>query len=84
MRRNGLPRSEQATFTEHWIRHGNYLTITTPITDPVFLTEPLVRSQTWIFDPGQRMGATSANTPRSSEVEPNLCRAFAWNQSVSS
>ena len=56
LRRNGLPRSDKATFTEHWMRHGNYLTITTVITDPAFLTEPLVRSQTWVYDPGQRMG----------------------------
>src|SRR5207237_7341500 len=54
--RNGLPRSDRATFTEHWVRHGIYLTVTTVITDPVFLTEPLVRSQTWQLDPGQRMG----------------------------
>jgi len=56
LRRNGLPRSDKATFTEHWIRHGNYLTITTVISDPAFLTEPLVRSQTWLLDPGQQMG----------------------------
>ena len=56
LRRNGLPRSDKATFTDHWVRHGNYLTVTTVITDPAFLTEPLVRSQTWILDPGQRMG----------------------------
>lgn len=56
LRRNGLPRSDKGTFTEHWIRHGNLLTITTVVTDPVFLTEPLVRSQTWISDPNQRMG----------------------------
>jgi hypothetical protein len=56
LRRNGLPRSDKATFTEHWVRHGNYLTVTTVITDPVFLTQPLVRSQSWIADPGQRMG----------------------------
>jgi hypothetical protein len=56
LRRNGLPRSDKATFREHWVRHGNYLTITTVITDPVFLTEPLVRSQTWILDPGQQLG----------------------------
>ncbi len=56
LRRNGLPRSDKATFTDHWTRHGNYLTVTTVITDPVFLEEPLVRSETWILDPGQRMG----------------------------
>ncbi|PWU03679.1 MAG: hypothetical protein C5B51_18455 [Terriglobia bacterium] len=56
MRRNGLPRSDKATFREHWVRHGNYLTVTTVITDPAFLTEPLVRSQTWLLDPGQQLG----------------------------
>jgi hypothetical protein len=56
LRRNGLPRSDRGTFTEHWVRHGNYLTVTTVINDPAFLTEPLVRSQTWVLDPGQQMG----------------------------
>jgi hypothetical protein len=56
LRRNGLPRSSKATFTEHWVRHGNYLTIATVITDPAFLTEPLVRTQTWVLDPGQQLG----------------------------
>jgi hypothetical protein len=56
LRRNGLPRSDKATFTEHWVRHGNLLTITTVITDPVYLEEPFVRSQTWIRDDNQRLG----------------------------
>ncbi len=56
LRRNGLPRSDLATFTDHWVRHGNLLTITTTIEDPAFLTEPLVRSQTWMLDPGQHLG----------------------------
>jgi hypothetical protein len=56
MRRNGLPSSADRTFTEFWTRHGNYLTVVTVVEDPVFLTERLVRSQTWALDPGQRMG----------------------------
>jgi hypothetical protein len=56
LRRNGLPRSEQATFTEHWVRHGEYLTVTTLIRDPAFLTEALVRSQTWLLAPAQQLG----------------------------
>jgi len=56
LRRNGLPRSDQATFTEHWVRHGDYLTVTTLIRDPAFLTEPLVRSQNWLLAPAQRLG----------------------------
>jgi hypothetical protein len=56
LRRNGLPRSDQAVLTEHWTRHRDYLTIVTVIEDPVFLTEPLVRSDNWFIDPGQRLG----------------------------
>jgi hypothetical protein len=56
MRRNGLPSSADRSFTEHWTRHGNYLTVVTVVDDPVFLTERLVRSQSWALDPGQRMG----------------------------
>ena len=57
LRRNGLPASAKRTFTEHWMRHGEFLTVVTAINDPVFLTEPLVRSQSWYLDPGQRMGS---------------------------
>lgn len=56
LRRNGVPRSDRAAATEHWIRHGDYLTVVTVIEDPVFLTEPLVRSDNWYLDPGQHIG----------------------------
>jgi len=56
LRRNGLPRSDQAVLTEHWTRHRDYLTVVTVIEDPVFLTEPFVRSDSWFLDPGQRLG----------------------------
>jgi hypothetical protein len=45
LRRNGLPESDQATLVEHFIRHGNYMTHVTILTDPVYLTEPLIKSQ---------------------------------------
>jgi hypothetical protein len=55
MRRNGLAASSRRTFTEHWVRHGDFLTVVTIIDDPVFLTERLVRSQSWYLDPGQQL-----------------------------
>lgn len=54
-RRNGVPSSDQRTVTEHWMRHGEILTVVTVVDDPVFLTEPLVRSQSWFLDPGQQL-----------------------------
>jgi hypothetical protein len=53
LRRNGIPRSDRATLTEHWIRHGDYLTIVSVVVDPAFLSEPLVRSQNWYLNPSQ-------------------------------
>jgi hypothetical protein len=45
LRRNGLPESDQATLTEHFVRNGDYLTHVSIVNDPVYLTEPFVRSQ---------------------------------------
>ena len=45
LRRNGLPESDRATMVEHFIRHGNYLTHVSIVTDPVYLTEPLIKSE---------------------------------------
>ena len=55
LRRNGLPESDQTALTEHFVRHGQYLTHVTIIHDPVYLTEPLVRTENFAIadrDPG--------------------------------
>jgi cyclase len=44
-RRNGVPQSDRATLTEQFIRHGDYFTHIEVIRDPVYLTEPWVKSQ---------------------------------------
>ena len=79
LRRNGVPRSSKATFTEHWVLHGNYLTITHVVYDPVILVEPLVRSQSWFLDPGQRAGLFPCEylpeVPRKPERFRTICRA---------
>ena len=56
-RRNGVPASDRRTVVEHWTRHAEFLTVVTVVTDPVFLTEPLVRSQNWFNDVGQALPA---------------------------
>ena len=43
-RRNGVPSSDLATLTQYWIRRGDYLTWVTIAYDPVYLTEPMIRS----------------------------------------
>jgi len=45
VRRNGLPESDRAVLSEHFIRHGSNLTHISIVTDPVYLTEPLIKTQ---------------------------------------
>jgi cyclase len=47
-RRGGMPASDRTVVVEHWIRHGNLLSQVTIATDPVFLTEPYIRSQEFV------------------------------------
>ncbi len=49
-RRNGLPSSDEITLVEHFIRHDNHLTHVSVVTDPVYLTEPLIKSQDFILN----------------------------------
>ncbi len=51
LRRNGTPESDQATVKEFIVLHGDHLTDTTIITDPVFLTEPEIRSNDYFRQP---------------------------------
>jgi hypothetical protein len=55
IRRNGIPRSDRAVVTEHFIRHDNFLTVVTIINDPVYLTEPFIRSTDFSLAPDQQI-----------------------------
>ncbi|MGE3345468.1 MAG: hypothetical protein AB7L71_18765, partial [Vicinamibacterales bacterium] len=48
IQRNGVPASAHSTMTEHFVRHGDILTLVTIIDDPEFLEEPLIRSSQWV------------------------------------
>ena len=51
LRRNGLPESDQATLTEFFVRHGDHITYTSVINDPVFLTEPSIKTTDFYRQP---------------------------------
>jgi hypothetical protein len=55
IRRNGIPRSDRATLIEHWIRHGEALTLVSIVNDPVYLTEPFLRSTDFEYAPRQQI-----------------------------
>jgi hypothetical protein len=56
IRRNGVPRSDKAELTEYFWRHGDVLTWTVIINDPIYLTEPMVRSSDFRWAPTQNVG----------------------------
>jgi hypothetical protein len=45
IRRNGIAMSDRATYTEYIVLNGNLMTHIGVLVDPVYLTEPLVRSE---------------------------------------
>src|SRR5262249_55226870 len=56
IRRNGIPRSDRSTVVEHFIRHENGKTLMTVVTDPVYLTEPMVRTREYEYVIGGQIG----------------------------
>ncbi|MEQ1883469.1 MAG: hypothetical protein ABL967_00280 [Bryobacteraceae bacterium] len=62
LRRNGVPRSPEAKLTEHFMRHGNFMTVASIVEDPVYLTEPLPRSVSYVLDVNQMMAPYPCET----------------------
>src|SRR6185503_4748101 len=50
IRRNGIPNSEKSTMIEHFIRHGNIMSHLQWWSDPVYLSEPLIRSEDFVLN----------------------------------
>ena len=51
IRRNGLAISDRATMEERFMRHGDVLTHVYMISDPVYLTEPLIKTNGFRLTP---------------------------------
>lgn len=47
-RRNGIPSSDLIDLTDHFVLHGDALTHISVVTDPVYLSEPLVKSEDYV------------------------------------
>jgi hypothetical protein len=50
-RRNGIAQSDRTTLTEYFVRNGDIMTHIQVTTDPVWLSEPLVKSQEFALSP---------------------------------
>ena len=51
LERNGAPASLKATVMEHFIRHGDQLTLVQIVTDPAYLEMPLIRTMDFVLNP---------------------------------
>ena len=69
IRRNGLALSDRATMEERFIRHGDVLTHVYMISDPVYLTEPLIKTN------GFRLTANGVVDPYPCESVDEVVRA---------
>jgi hypothetical protein len=58
--RNGIPLSPYAVMTEYYWRHGDLLSLAIIVEDPIYLTEPLVRTATFKRDPNLIIPAATA------------------------
>ena len=67
IRRNGLARSDKATVTEHFIRHGDHMTLVTIVSDPAYLTEPHIRSRDYEYEVGGDIPPYSVRAGRGSD-----------------
>ncbi|MBI4263289.1 MAG: hypothetical protein HY657_02840 [Acidobacteria bacterium] len=65
VRRNGIARSEKAVLHERFTRAGDVLTWISIVDDPAYLTEPLIRSRNFVYEPGYQ----AAPYPCTVEVE---------------
>jgi cyclase len=67
LRRNGTPSSDEVTMTDYFMRYADHITNVTVVNDPVFMSEPMVRSndyarvpvdhQAWLYacDDGEQI-----------------------------
>jgi hypothetical protein len=54
--RNGIPLSPYAVMTEYYKRRGDLLTLIIIVDDPIYLTEPMIRTSTFRLDPTLTIG----------------------------
>jgi hypothetical protein len=51
LRRNGIMHTDQVQYREFFTLHDKYLTVMTVVEEPVYLTEPLVRTESFVWNP---------------------------------
>ena len=63
LQRNGSPTSDLATMTEFFTRYGDHLQLVSFVNDPVFLSEPFIRTTNYEASPAANANAWGVCTP---------------------
>jgi len=94
IRRNGIPESDKATMIEHYIRYGDIMTHVAIVTDPVYLTEPFVRTNdfalaqytpgSWVYscEPVEELDAAKNRVPHYLPGENPFVDEFAKKRGI--
>lgn len=72
MRRNGLPLSDRATMVDRFHRYGDLLTHVMIVEDPVYLTEPLVKTNMFQLSPSGTMTPYPCEVVNEIDREPGF------------
>ena len=56
LRRNGIAHTDAIKVTEHFDLHDKFLTVVSLREDPAYLSDPLIQTQTWVWNPFQNFG----------------------------
>ena len=76
MRRNGLPLSDRATMTDRFHRYGDLMTHVMIVEDPVYLTEPLVKTNGFLLQPNGTMTPYPCDPVDRGRARPRLRAAL--------
>jgi hypothetical protein len=80
LRRNGLMYSDEATYIEFFNLHDKYLTVTTLTEDPVYLTESLLRTESFVWNPYQSdaVSGSARNYAAGCQPQPEIPHEYGW------
>jgi hypothetical protein len=74
--RNGISSSDKTTMREHYIRHGNYLTVIFIVNDPDHLEEPFIRTTQAVLDATTQLGPSECQPFNASVINASQPRGY--------
>lgn len=74
--RIGIMRSDKATITTHYMRHGNYLTVAMIIYDPIYWSEPFIQTRDLVYTPQQHIAPYNCVVVEEANRKPGVVPSY--------